>query len=154
MAERSLVYGLLSCLQTCSAFSCLRATWPTAPALKRLVSLFSKCGVSPIALLILHLQRTASCCDVCGWYAHFSVGGHILALPLCTQNPPSCRGGGRFQLPWGCLCLGTVRKRVSWNENKCWVFGMLSQFRLALMSSLNKQCAQRCLLLASSGVGP
>lgn len=101
VAERSSVYGWLSCSQTCSAFSSLHAMCSTAPSLKRLVSLFSKCVVSPVVLLILHLQRTTSCCDDYGQYRRFSVGGRILALLLCTQSPTSCHGDGWFQLLWG-----------------------------------------------------
>lgn len=75
-------------------------------------------------------HRTASCCGVCGQYAHFSVESPILALLLATelQSTHFCA----VEMA-GFSCPGAER-----NENKCWVFGMLSQLRLALMSILNK----------------
>lgn len=64
--------------------------------------------------------------------------------PLCATEVPE----------FSCLCPGIVRKCPQ-NENKCWLVFfplVLSQFWLALMSSLNTRCEQQCLGLTSSGV--
>lgn len=148
--ECSSVYGLLSCLQTCSTSSCVCAVCSTAPSLKCLVLLFSQCVVSLDTLLILHLYhfllwwlRTLLCVRLhTGFNASYMV----------TLKPPWCPGDGLLQLCWGShLCDRKKTCVLQWKNY--WFFWTLSRSGLVLMSSWHKQCVQCCLWLVSSGVG-